>query len=123
MATKKVRNEEQIQEELDVVQDKIDEIDEELEETEEQPVKKAKKTKKGELKVVEQEAEETEKKSLKEKAKEFGEKHPKGCKIAKRVATGLTVVAAAVLGYKAGQDSMIDDGEWTDLDEVVSDEE
>ncbi|MBP5324705.1 MAG: hypothetical protein J6Y86_04345 [Pseudobutyrivibrio sp.] len=123
MATKKVRNEEQIQEELDVVQDKIDEIDEELEETEKEPVKKAKKTKKGELKVVEQEAEETEKKSLKEKAKEFGENHPKVVKWGKRIVTGAAVVAAGVLGYKAGQDSMIDDGEWTDLDEVVSDEE
>ena len=121
MATKK-RNVEEIEQDIQEVEDQIEEIDEELE-AEEQPVKKAKKTKKGELKVVESEVEETEKKSLKEKATEFAEKHPKGCKIAKRVATGLTVVAAAVLGYKAGQDSMIDDGEWTDLDEVVSDEE
>lgn len=122
MATKKVRNEEQIQEELDVVQDKIDEIDEELEEAEEQPVKKAKKTKKGELKVVEQEAEETEKKSLKEKAKEFGENHPKVVKWGKRIATGAAVLAAGVLGYKAGQDSMIDYEEVDDLD-ILSDEE
>ena len=122
MATKK-RNVEEIEQEIQEVEDQIEEIDEELEETEKQPVKKAKKTKKGELKVVEQEAEETEKKSLKEKAKEFGEKHPKVVKWGKRIVTGAAVVAAGVLGYKAGQDSMIDDGEWTDLDEVVSDEE
>ena len=120
MATKK-RNVEEIQEELDVVQDQIDEIDEELEEQEEKPVKKAKKSKKGELKVVEPEETE-EKKSLKEKAKEFGEEHPKMVKWGKRVATGLTVVAAAVLGYKAGQDSMIDYDEVDDLD-ILSDEE
>ena len=122
MATKKVRNVEEIQEELDVVQDKIDEIDDELDETvEEKPVKKAKKTKKGELKVVEQETEETEKKSLKESAKEFGENHPRLVKWGKRIATGAAVVAAGVLGYKAGQDSMIDD---LDLEEIeVSDEE
>ena len=122
MATKK-RNVEEIEQEIQEVEDQIEEIDEELEETEKQPVKKAKKTKKGELKVVEQEAEETEKKSLKEKAKEFGENHPKVVKWGKRIVTGAAVVAAGVLGYKAGQDSMIDDGEWTDLDEVVSDEE
>ena len=122
MATKK-RNVEEIEQEIQEVEDQIEEIDEELEETEKEPVKKAKKTKKGELKVVEQEAEETEKKSLKEKAKEFGENHPKVVKWGKRIVTGAAVVAAGVLGYKAGQDSMIDDGEWTDLDEVVSDEE
>ena len=122
MATKK-RNVEEIEQEIQEVEDQIEEIDEELEETEKEPVKKAKKTKKGELKVVEQEAEETEKKSLKEKAKEFGENHPKVVKWGKRIVTGAAVLAAGVLGYKAGQDSMIDDGEWTDLDEVVSDEE
>lgn len=118
MATKK-RNVEEIEQDIQEVEDQIEEIDEEL--GEEQPVKKAKKTKKGELKVVEQEAEETEKKSLKEKAKEFGENHPKVVKWGKRIVTGAAVVAAGVLGYKAGQDSMIDD---LDLEEVeMNDEE
>lgn len=122
MATKK-RSEAEIQAEINEVQDEIDEIDNELdvEEAEEKP-KKAKKTKKGELKVVEQKAEETEKKSLKEKAKEFGENHPKVVKWGKRIATGAAVVAAGVLGYKAGQDSMIDYEEVDDLD-ILSDEE
>lgn len=117
MATKK-RNVEEIEQEIQEVEDQIEEIDEELE-VEEKPVKKAKKTKKGELKVVEQEAEETEKKSLKEKAKEFGENHPKVVKWGKRIATGAAVVAAGVLGYKAGQDSMIDD---LDLEEIETDD-
>lgn len=120
MATKKVRNVEEIEQDIQEVEDQIEEIDETLEE--EQPVKKAKKTKKGELKVVEQEAEETEKKSLKEKAKEFGENHPKVVKWGKRIVTGAAVVAAGVLGYKAGQDSMIDYEEVDDLD-ILSDEE
>lgn len=122
MATKK-RTEAEIQAEINEVQDEIDEIDNELdvEEAEEQPVKKAKKTKKGELKVVEPEDQEEEKKSLKEKAKEFGENHPKVVKWGKRIVTGAAVVAAGVLGYKAGQDSMIDD---LDLEEIeISDEE
>lgn len=119
MATKKVRNVEEIEQDIQEVEDQIDEIDEELEETEKEPVKKAKKTKKGELKVVEQEAEETEKKSLKESAKEFGENHPRLVKWGKRIVTGAAVVAAGVLGYKAGQDSMIDD---LDLEEVEMDD-
>lgn len=117
MATKKVRNVEEIEQDIQEVEDQIEEIDETLEE--EQPVKKAKKTKKGELKVVEQEAEETEKKSLKESAKEFGENHPRLVKWGKRIATGAAVVAAGILGYKAGQDSMVED---LDLEEIETDD-
>ncbi len=117
MATKK-RNVEEIEQELDVVQDKIDEIDEELEEAEEKPVKKAKKTKKGELKVVEQETEETEKKSLREKYKEFKEEHPRVSTCLNIGGKVLLVLGGAVIGYKAGQDSTTDYEEVDDLDIV-----
>ena len=63
-----------------------------------------------------------EKKTLKERAKEFGENHPKVVKWGKRIGTGVAVIAAGCLGYKAGQESMIDDIEDDILDDIMTEE-
>lgn len=109
MAAKKAANKiDEVKEELNQVNEELEELDEEqltdeeIEEIAEEKPKKKGKSKKSTKKVDEDEIEE--KKSIKDRIHDFGEKHPKGCKIAKKVATGVAVVGSGIIGYCLGKE-------------------
>lgn len=120
---------EEVKQELNEVNEELNALDEEqltddeIEEiAESKPVRK--KGKKSTKKVeVEEDEEIEEKKSIKDRIHDFGERHPKGCKIAKKVATGVAVVGSGIIGYCLGKEDAFAACEFLeDNDESVSDE-